>query len=484
MAHFHVDLDATGTSGDGSTWNDDSSGTAVFVGIGGFEAAFQGAAAGDFIYVKGDSSEAVGMNGTGAADTIAATTNPIRVYGVKTGTTNLGASIVESDLIPGIRTGQSTRAYDWGGGTVPHLNLTGSSDFINRQSAYFYGIRVTAADEIFLASGVNNDGPLRATWEECEITVSGGGDHIEFGGNGNDNFSQQINLIHSRIDAGAGSFQGNGPVRVWAFDTIFDNTNATNAWGFIEWTGRLCFEACDFVGIAGPLFNISDIHGGEIFLFNCDMPASHTLTTGTATNSYRIENWGSDDTASLGSSASERQLEIITNEGTVDIEETRVRTNGADDGASGDFSWALDCVDSDANLVGVVSPWMGIWVEGDGTAKTLDVFIANDSASTDLQDDEVYLEIIFPSEAGDAKHDYRPNEEAGPTTFGRANLLASAANLTDDTGSTWGSGANNHQKLTATIDPDYQGLVRCRVWYTKPDADNVILYVDPNPEIS
>ena len=44
-------------------------------------------------------------------------------------------------------------------------------------------------------------------------------------------------------------------------------------------------------------------------------------------------------------------------------------------------------------------------------------------------------------------------------------LLGTAADIADDTGSTWGSGGENDQKLAQSIAPDYRGLVRSRtIW--------------------
>ncbi len=246
--------------------------------------------------------------------------------------------------------------------------------------------------------------------------------------------------------------------------------------------------------------------------------------------------------------------------GTVDIETTAVRTGGASDGATGGFSYALTAIRVSDNVVGVISPWMRVWVEGDGAAKTLTVFIANDdteSAGNLLQDDEVFLEVGFPSEAGISQYDYRPNESAPlsgtldydaqsanftvgatltggtsgahgiitadvdagstgtltlegidgtfqndetitddngspgsatsdgtlTTTFqsGRMQLLGTAVNLTT-TSETWGTGANNDQKLTQSIAPDYQGWLYCRVHFSK-SATPPVLFVDL-PEVA
>ena len=119
---------------------------------------------------------------------------------------------------------------------------------------------------------------------------------------------------------------------------------------------------------------------------------------------------------------------------------------------------------------------MAIEVEGDGTAQTLTVFIANSSASTDYQDDEVWLVAKSPSEDGTADYDYYTTQ---------MDLLATPSDITDDAGSSWGTGANNHQKLEITLSPDYNGIIECWVVFAKNfGASPETLYVDPLPVLS
>ena len=135
------------------------------------------------------------------------------------------------------------------------------------------------------------------------------------------------------------------------------------------------------------------------------------------------------------------------------------------------------------NLIGVVGPWLFAKVEGDGTAKVLNVYIANDaaeSAANLIEDDEIFLEVVFPSEAGISMHDYLPDEGAPGDGGGRMQILGTAADITT-TDETWGSGANNDQKLTQAIAPDYTGPLACRIHYSK--SGGPALYHDARPEI-
>ena len=109
-----------------------------------------------------------------------------------------------------------------------------------------------------------------------------------------------------------------------------------------------------------------------------------------------------------------------------------------------------------------------------GMSKTVDVYIANSGAG-DYNDDDVWLEVFYPSEGGTAQYD---NETTQMT------LLGTPAAVTNDATSDWstGAGGKNAQKLTATIDPDYQGIAYCRVVFAKNfGATPETLYVDPKP---
>lgn len=482
MAFFHVLLSGSGSSGDGSTWDDASDGTSAFIGGAGFGSAISGAAAGDTIYVKGAESTSTSVSLAGPT-TLAAFRNPIKVIGVKTGTTNLDSSIVQSDLIPGVRTGQSTRAYDWGGGTVPSITLTGTTADISINGAVnYYAIIFIGVDNIDFGT-VQSEVSFK---EECEFIVSGSVDELKFGLTNVARW-KEMRFTRCRFQSSStgGLFKFIGSGLLEFMECEIDSADTTNAIILTQYKGTTRFFSCDFSGSEPtPIVGIDNFLQGEIEFWNCKFPASHALTGGTAAAAFRVANYGSDDQTGLTTGGSEQQLEIHTDQGTVDVETTAVRTGGADDGAAGGFSWAMTPNNVTDNVVGVVSPWMYIWVAGDTTAKTLTVFIANaaaESAANNIETDEAYLEVGFPSESGTSMYDYLPNDGAAGDGGGRMQLLGSAADLTA-TSETWGSGGNNDQKFSQAIAPDYEGALYCRVHYSK--SGGPVLYVDPKPEIT
>lgn len=472
MAFLHVLLDGTGTSGDGSTWDDASDGTSAFIGGVGFDVAITGAADGDVVYVKGTDTLTNAVSPTGN-ETLASYSNPIQVIGVKTGTTNLGGSIVVGDLIPGIRTGETTPAHAWGGGTVPKITCSSATnDIIFAGAVNYYGMAFESNDDINIGGALN----VVSVFEECEFIVGATGDKIVF-----NRFSTKINevkCINCRL-----STPTDGLIQLVGFgildfiDCEIDSLDTTGAIIPTSYAGVTKFIGCDFSGSeATPIVDLVTFFSGTIEFWNCRMPASHALTGGTSSGYFSVTNYGSDDQTGLTDTNSEQQFEQHTNAGTVDVETTVVRTDGADDGATGGWSWGVVANNVTDNVVSVITPWMYVWVEGDGTAKTLTVFIANDDtegAGNLLEDDEIYLEVVFPSAAGISMFDRVTN---------RLTLLGTAADIATDS-STWGTGGNNKQKLTQSISPDYQGPVYCRVHFSK-SATPPVLYVDPKPEIT
>jgi hypothetical protein len=241
--------------------------------------------------------------------------------------------------------------------------------------------------------------------------------------------------------------------------------------------GTLRFIGCDLSAMTNALVSLALVSWLDVQFWNCKLGSGVSLVTGAAADRrFRIENHYSEVDGTAKTSGQSRQnLEIQTSEGEIVEETTAVRTGGASDGATGAFSHAYTPTANDTrdNYLPLVGPWMYIWIAGDGTSKTLTVYIANSGAG-DYQDDEVYLEVLYPSEAGGAQHAHKSNQMG---------LLGTAANVTDDTTSTWGTGANNPQKLQLTVAPDYEGPLYCRVHFAKNFAASPeTLYVDPLPE--
>ena len=120
---------------------------------------------------------------------------------------------------------------------------------------------------------------------------------------------------------------------------------------------------------------------------------------------------------------------------------------------------------------------MGAWVTNTGSpGQTLTVYFTSDignTRSTDWDDDEVWLEVLYPDDAGGSKADYATTQMT---------LLGSAAGVSSDAESSWTGGSpsltKNNQKIEAAIQAGYEGPVQCRVHFA-PGANAETIYVCP-----
>ncbi len=469
MADLRVDMDLGTGANDGTSWVNGYQGKV------GFASAVTAQTVGETIYAKDTVSSSASLTLTGPA-TLAALTNPVRCIGVVTGASD---TILKADILLGRREGDSTKAYAQGGETPPTIVCTDVGDIIVNGSLYFYGFIFEAQDNLIFGQ---LDTTQHQIYEECKfVTGTLAADRLELGTTSSTQATHRFTFINCLFVCSAVALDLLGQLEADFFNCEFTGTEV----GFIEgnnFSGRVNFYECDFNGINATLVDKSSFHGGTLEFHNCRMPANHILTTGTATGLYFIANYGSEDNTGLTTSGSEQALEIDTHQGTVDIETTVVRTGGATDLADGLFAYAVVANNVSDNFVGVEVPLRDIWVEGDGTAKTYKVHIANSTASTNFQDNHAYLRLSSPSGAGLSRYDYLPDEGAPGDKGGLTQLLGTPADLTDDTGSTWGSGGNNHQTLENSIVPDYEGVIHGTLIYSRVGSDT--LYTDPLPVIT
>ncbi len=206
--------------------------------------------------------------------------------------------------------------------------------------------------------------------------------------------------------------------------------------------------------------------------WNCQLHASTVLGSGSrGINTYRVELYQCANITSK-TSGQITNFDILTEAGDITDETTAFRTGGASDGDT-PYSIAMTPLadGTRGQHYGLEGPWM-YFKATKGTSKTVTVYIANSGAG-DYDDDEVWLEVYYPSEIGTAAYSFE-------TT--KVELLSTPSVVADDTGSTWGTGGSNHQKLVATINPDYDGIAQCRVIFGKAFASSPeTLYVDPQP---
>jgi len=468
MADLLVDWSHT-NDGDGDGWADQ-------VGAGGainnLVTAGTTATAGQLVAVRGVKT------GAGAETWVFQQTdaaNPVVVVGVLVATTN--TTIVAGDIVPGLRNGSSTRAYAQTAGNAPPSWTQSSGDAEATGFANFYGLRV-AVNTVW----GNTSGVLGLNFEECSFEISirnSAADYFNLGSLNNNPHEAQYKNCEIDLSNNIGvsiKMLGRGGLTEFIGTQFLGNTTV-----LVEGTaqvGRLHFYGCDYSAVTGGnLVDLTSIGGQtEIIFANCKENATPPgLTTDTSTGTYRVERRNCSGVTSK-SSGSVQDYEVNTEAGDIVEETTVVRTGGADDGAAGGFSYAMTPTTGDTvrNNHALISPWLTVWVANTDTSLT--IYFANSlaesSPTNDLHDDQVWIEVLNPSEGGTAQHTFHTSQ---------MDLLATPADLTSD-GSTWGSGGNNAQKIVTTISPDYEGVLYARLHYAP--ASTTTLYLDPFPEVA
>ena len=452
MPDVYVDSLAGGTD-DGSNWT--NAYPLIATALNGSNAV-----SGDRVFVKNDETVTSTVTLVGGA-----VGNPIIVLGCKSATS--ATPPATDDLIPGWRTGETrtaaNRAHE--DADRPILTITGAgNDIIFQDHFYIYAMGFVPEDD-FIFEGQASTG-LRVTFEECAINP--GGDLRAQGQ------SPTIEFINCKWTLTAAADRLNGTNSTWVLRGL-EMAGSTAADNLFLYASMAEFDSCDLSDAAHTLVGVDLLYNRPITFSNCQLNGSTAIVTGTTNVPFEVTVIQSDSTTSK-SSGTIIAVDIISDAGTIVEEPTRFRTSGANDGST-DWSLAFQpAIDLTRDQYKALrGPPMATKIVGDGTAKTVTVFIANDG-SADYNDDDVWLEVGYPSEGGTAQRD---NE----TT--QMDLMATPSVITDDAGSTWGTGADNHQKLEASISPDYTGYIECRVMFAKHfGASPEILYVDPLPVVT
>jgi len=450
MATAYCDFEAGSDSNDGSTW------TLAELTL---QAAITTAGAGGVVYVRRTNA------GTPTKDTAAASrtltipastiTNPVTIIGCKDGTT--AEPPTSSDIC--------VRGTD----NLPHFEVTGGGNDLTWAGATthstFIGIEFTSQDR-FQSAAVNVNIVFkdciihwvglffldtRTLWRcyNCDLDTTNTGANILLRGS-------------ARIEqyGGLWSYSAN------ASTLVSSNTSEGSAYFF-----GVNFSAYGGAGLT-LCSNQSNDHPVEFV--HCKMPTTYTVSGSDSSQSIHayVKAIGVSNAASHTNTDSVQDFEYSDPFGDVDIEVTDVRTNGADDQATGAFSYAM-APNASATLEGssaaLVSPWMRVWVAG-GSAVTLTVFITNGTA--DLNEDDIWCEFYFPDSDDSSLH-----EQVVDPTVAEHSAIGSSTIITDDTASTWATSNTHKQKFTITDTPGWTGWASARVHYAKASGQTV--YVDP-----
>lgn len=154
-------------------------------------------------------------------------------------------------------------------------------------------------------------------------------------------------------------------------------------------------------------------------------------------------------------------------EGTIQDETTIVRTGGASDGTTPQSWKMISSAYVTDNIIGLESPPIVGWTEST-TEKTFTVECILDSA-TNLQNDEVWMELEYPANGTDG---------LGTIARDKCAQLGTPADRSVST-ETWGDGAManpNKFKCSVTVTPGKAGPITAKIYLAKASTT---IYVDP-----
>lgn len=437
MADFYMDTDAGSDANNGTTW------ALAKLTLEGLLAVMS---AGDTGFVQGAADDTSASARTFSSSGIA--TNPVRVVGVADGTTN--EPPVASDIAV----------------TLPKVSTTSTGTISFSLFCDFVNIHFTTAAADTTISANNN-----VTFTGCQTSWG-----VEFNLS---SFTDTILVDHTFEPLTTGDvFRGQGGFADfyncnWIFtggDDLFRSSS----------NGIFNFFSCDISTIPTNGQIVSNVCAAKIKMSNCKLPSTaFTLASSFAGRSF-IELIGcNSNTSAKGATTSYQDYQYEDIHGSIDLETTAVRTGGADDGASGAFAYAMTPRASatlESSNATLKSPWLGpIWVEAG--ASTATVYVANDGAG-DYNEDEMWCEFYTVDVGDTAQHD----QNFDPAD---ARLFASSTAITDDTGSTWGTGGSNHQKMsTGALTYGFEGPIYARVHVAKRQVTPDTVFLDPLIEIS
>lgn len=301
----------------------------------------------------------------------------------------------------------------------------------------------------------------------------------------------------SRIQLGAGGAGANDDIQVTLINPIF-KFNATSqyiltACGRVRWIGGsidaagsipttllqpgsgvgttcdLIISGADLSAITGNLVLISAAATGKIEFRNCKLGAGVTLTTGTPPGPGCVEvfayNCDSADTNYMfayrgyGGSVDTVTGQYLSGGSTVDSQAIALKGVSS---AGTTFTQPLTIP---------VSP---IYVDTVGSAKTVTVEIAQDSAAAALTESEIWLEVEYLGTSG-----YPISSVA---TDHNSTILSLSSTAQTTSTATW-TGLTNptKQKLAVTFTPQEKGYIQLRVCLAKASTT---VYIDQLPVVA
>ncbi len=429
MANIFVD-DGGSNTAPHETWA--KAATTFLVGV-------DAAAAGDDIIIGHDHSEAPG------AQTYVFPGTPTSISRVISATSTAGGSVITYNK-------------------ADNVQVASTSDITFRGHVHFYGVSFSVADDIFIQTSVTY-----ILFDDATLLLTGTNSNFRLG-----SAAGQIEVTFKNTDinfTGGGTTVGflpNGP-------TVINWFGGTQSWSLTQPTALFnandenqlwTFHGVDFSAITTGLVDISDNSDIKVTFAQCLINSGASITIGTVqAQGTRILASGTDD--STGNKL--YRLDYLDYWGSTVHDDVIFRDDGASDG-NNNISWKMV---STANAVEfsepTKSPPIYSWVDTSGST-TFTVSVNWDSAS-DLQDDEVWLEIEFLEASADTDSAFSDDRMTDISS-----TPVDQANNSEVWTGTSGFTNENTQEVAVTATVNRVGPVIARVCLAKPSTT---IYVDP-----
>jgi hypothetical protein len=348
------------------------------------------------------------------------------------------------------------------------INLTGIFEIQIYYHVHFYGVSILTGGTIRTHISYS-----RVTYEDCRIELAKNGNalwHLGASGGLYVGF-KNTDIIFSGA-SGANQFIRSGnDIFEWRGGTL-THTEASPVALFDQsnFLSETLISGVDLSDITSAIFDLNDLAEQRAKVHHCLLNSSVAITTGTINNrSTQILVSGCDDTT--GNNL--YRLDYTDFWGSTVHDDAIYRNDGASDGTT-NISWKMV---STANAREFSEPTKSsdIIARVDSTGeKTFTVHVNWDDA-TDLDDDEIWLEIEFLEASADTDSAFADDRMADITA-----TPAAQATSTEAWTGTGGFTNENKQQLDVTVTVNRVGPVIARVCLAKPSTT---VYVDPKLEI-
>ena len=341
------------------------------------------------------------------------------------------------------------------GASIRDITITGV--------VYFYGVSFRAGDDFISTSAGSY-----IYYDDSLLELNSAGARYRIGGsNGqNEHRLRNTDVNFSGGDAGTAFAVEDSGLFIWEGGTLsYTGTQPTSLFQPQDENPYIQLAGVDLSAITTALFIISNACDAKIEMHTCLLNSGVALTTGTMLGGgTTILNSGSDD--STGNDL--YRLDYIDYWGSTVHDDAIYRDSGATDGDN-NISWKMVTTANAAEFTEPTkSPPIYVWVDAVGST-TFTVSILSDTGATDLQDDEVWLEIEYLEASADTDSAFANDR--------MADITATPADQTNNS-ETWTENlANeNEQEVAVTVTVNRVGFCIGRVCLAKPSTT---IYADP-----